>query len=144
MTTSFLKWWLALVIQSIIVGIAVYFNSIEYLMTNDKTYLSFAIILLWFCTSISIGYTCFRKEETTDMQWFITDSCMSLGMIGTVSGFIIMLDDSLGHIDPSDIVGMKLIIGNMASGMSTALLTTLVGLIASLFLRLQLLLAEAD
>jgi len=144
MTTTFLKWWLIFVIQVITMGIIVYFGGIGYLLANDQTFLSFFIIFLWIITSLSIGYKLIRKNPTTDMHWFITDSCMSLGMIGTVLGFIIMLSTTLENIDPSNIESMKLAISQMASGMSIALLTTLCGLVSSLFLRLQLIVAEED
>ena len=54
-----------------------------------------------------------------------------------------MLDGSdLGSLDPSDIQSMKDVIGQLANGMATALLTTLVGLIASVSLRSQLILQD--
>jgi hypothetical protein len=144
MTTNFLKWWLVFVIQAITLGIIVYFGGMDYLLANDQTFLSFFIIFLWIITSLSIGYNLIRKKPVTDMHWFITDSCMSLGMIGTVLGFIIMLSTTLESIDPSNIESMKLAISQMASGMSIALLTTLCGLVTSLFLRVQLIVAEED
>ena len=64
-------------------------------------------------------------------------------MMGTVLGFILMLDGSdLGSLDPSDIQSMKDVIGQLANGMATALLTTLVGLIATVSLRSQLILQD--
>ena len=63
---------------------------------------------------------------------------MSLGMIGTVTGFIFMLVATFDNLDPSNIDSMKDAIGNMATGMSTALLTTLAGLLGSLAIKLQL------
>jgi len=63
---------------------------------------------------------------------------MSLGMIGTVTGFIFMLVATFNNLDPSNIDSMKDAISNMATGMSTALLTTLAGLLGSLAVKLQL------
>jgi len=63
---------------------------------------------------------------------------MSLGMIGTVTGFIFMLVATFNNLDPSNIESMKDAISNMATGMSTALLTTLAGLLGSLAIKLQL------
>jgi hypothetical protein len=144
MSTKFLKWWFAFVVQTIALGIVFYFEGGQYLYENDKTYISFFIVGVWLITSLSIAWTVWKKQETKEMQWFTADSCMTLGMIGTVTGFIIMLGGSLGEIDPSDTQQMKAVIGDMATGMSTALLTTLAGLIASLFLRMQLVLADKD
>jgi biopolymer transport protein ExbB/TolQ len=68
---------------------------------------------------------------------------MTVGMIGTVIGFILMLSTSLGNLDPSDVESMRSAISAMAVGMSTALLTTLAGLTATLMLRVQLVMTDA-
>jgi flagellar motor component MotA len=66
---------------------------------------------------------------------------MSIGMVGTVLGFILMLSGSnLAALDPSNIEIMKGVIGQLANGMATALLTTLVGLVVCVSLRSQLIL----
>jgi biopolymer transport protein ExbB/TolQ len=63
---------------------------------------------------------------------------LSLGMIGTVAGFILMLGDTFGSIDTTNQDSLKDALSNMALGMSTALYTTLVGLILSQALKIQL------
>jgi flagellar motor component MotA len=84
-------------------------------------------------------------RTSNEKFWFIAESCMAIGMMGTVLGFILMLGSSnLGSIDPSDVEGMKTVIGHLASGMSTALLTTLTGLIVSVSLRTQLMIEEGE
>tara|TARA_B100000586_G_C20081501_1_gene415623 strand:- start:398 stop:667 length:270 start_codon:yes stop_codon:yes gene_type:complete len=84
-------------------------------------------------------------RTSNEKFWFIAESCMAIGMMGTVLGFILMLGSSnLGSIDPSDVEGMKAVIGHLASGMSTALLTTLTGLIVSVSLRTQLMIEEGE
>ena len=67
---------------------------------------------------------------------------MTVGMIGTVTGFILMLSTSLATLDPNDVENMRSAIANMAVGMSTALLTTLSGLMATLMLRIQLVVTD--
>jgi biopolymer transport protein ExbB/TolQ len=49
-----------------------------------------------------------------------------------------MLVATFNNLDPSNIDSMKDAISNMATGMSTALLTTLAGLLGSLAVKLQL------
>lgn len=144
MTTFFLKWWFVFVIQAILIGIVAWFGGGEFLLENDRTFISFGIIGIWLINSLSIGYYIFRKRITSDFQWFVADSCMSLGMIGTVIGFIFMLGSSFENIDPSNVTVMKSVISDMAKGMSTALLTTLSGLIATLMLRVQLVIADLN
>jgi len=55
-----------------------------------------------------------------------------------------MLGSSFTEIDPSNIDSMKRVIIDMAAGMSTALLTTLCGLVASLFVKVQVIVQEQE
>ena len=86
-----------------------------------------------------------KINSNNEKFWFIAETCMAIGMMGTVLGFILMLGGSnLASIDPSDVEGMKGVIGQLASGMATALLTTLNGLIVSVSLRTQLMIGEGE
>lgn len=140
MTKQFLQWWLIFVLQCIAVGIAYYFDLHTYALEHDKTYLTFVLLAMWFFTSLKLGQRIYKQSETSDERyWFIAESSMSVGMVGTVVGFIMMLDGSnLAAVDPSDTEAMKAIIGQLASGMSTALITTFMGLVVALALRVQL------
>jgi len=69
---------------------------------------------------------------------------MTVGMVGTVIGFMLMLGSSFAEIDPSNVDSMKRVITDMAAGMSTALLTTLCGLIGSLFVKVQVIIQEQE
>lgn len=144
MTIQFLKWWFVFVVQAIGVGAFAYFDGVQYLLENDRTYLSLAIIMIWLTVSISIGILTFNKIPKPEFLWFSAESCMTIGMIGTVIGFILMLGTSLNNLDPSDVELMKTAISNMAVGMSTALLTTLTGLIGTLLLRVQLVITDEE
>ena len=93
--------------------------------------------------SILIGYITYKKQNNFDYTWFIAESAMTVGMIGTVIGFMLMLGSSFADIDPSDVNSMKKVISDMAAGMSTALLTTLAGLIVSLALKVQIIVSES-
>ena len=135
MTRAFLQWWLAFVLQIIILGASYVYELHLYILNNDQTYISFILIAIWLLTSMRIGYK-LKKEITTSNEkfWFIAETCMAIGMMGTVLGFILMLGGSnLASIDPTDVEGMKNVIGQLASGMATALLTTLTGLIVFCF-----------
>ena len=69
---------------------------------------------------------------------------ITLGLIGTVTGFIIMLGGAFADLDLSNIGQAKEVIRDMAAGMSTALTTTLVGLVCSIITKLQLMNLEYD
>lgn len=137
-------WWLLTVIQLIGLGIAINFGAIEYLLETDLTRLSFVIFAIWAFTTINIGYNSYKKQYNHDLAWFSAEICMSIGMVGTIIGFILMLSGSLGDIDPSDVETMKRVIAGMAVGMSTALVTTLVGLVSNILLKIQVVSQEYD
>jgi len=136
-------WWLVFVIQVILVAITVYMGSFQFLWDNDVTKLSFLTTALWILTSLGLGFNIYFKKQDYEPFWFIADACMTIGMIGTVTGFMLMLGSSFKEIDPGNIDSMRRVIVDMASGMSTALLTTLVGLIASLFIKVQIVIQES-
>lgn len=142
MTEAFLKWWLTFIIQLATVSVAIYFGYFEYVKDNDITYLSFLILVLWVITSIFIGKYIYNRKQIFEVQWFVAETCMTVGMIGTVIGFLLMLNQSFTDIDVENIDSMRNTISTMASGLSVALLTTLNGLVASLFLKLQIIIGE--
>jgi flagellar motor component MotA len=69
--------------------------------------------------------------------WFASDVLLTMGLIGTVAGFILMLAGAFHGINISDVSSVQQALANMAVGMSTALYTTLTGLITSTLLKFQ-------
>ena len=67
---------------------------------------------------------------------FIIDVLIRLGLIGTIIGFILMLQSFVSGPNPSAENIQELLI-TMSSGMGTALYTTFAGLIASMLLGIQ-------
>jgi hypothetical protein len=110
----------------------------------DVTKLSFLIIIIFIFTSVWIGRKTYELEITSviddkiDVGWFIAESCLALGMVGTVTGFLYMLGTAFENIDITDATTLQDALASMAKGMSTALYTTLTGLIASLIIKVQL------
>lgn len=109
----------------------------QLLLAADSTYLTFLII------GISLVTTATMYFKQTDVHWFASDAVLSIGMVGTLFGFLLVLGQSLGDIDTSSVESMTQAISTLASGMSTALVTSLVGLVASLWLKLQLVILES-
>ena len=85
-----------------------------------------------------------KKKHSYDKEWFISEAVISLGMIGTVIGFIFMLYSVFSGIDLSDTSNLQDSLAMMAKGMGTALLTTLVGLISSVLIKCQLVVVEDE
>lgn len=140
----FLKWWLIFCISLLGAYIAYYFGFMQRIWEADQTKLSFAIMGLYILASLNLGFNTFRQSKgknvssSINVGWFLSESMLALGMIGTVAGFILMLGGSFAEIDTSNQETLKKALSAMALGMSTALYTTLVGLICSQLFKVQL------
>ena len=139
-----LKWWLIFCLTLLGFGTLYHFNMHSQLYHADVTKLSFLIIVIFVFTSVWIGRKTYDLETTSviddkiDVGWFIAESCLALGMVGTVTGFLYMLGTAFENIDITDATTLQDALASMAKGMSTALYTTLTGLIASLIIKVQL------
>ena len=146
----FLRWWLLFCISIAAAYVTHTFGFTQALLDNDMTRLSFVIIILYFGSSIFVGYETFRKNKGasvingTNIGWFITELLLALGMIGTVIGFILMLGSSFETLNVQDTSSVKTALTDMALGMSTALYTTLVGIVCSQALKVQLVNVETE
>jgi len=144
---ALLRWWLIVCLSILAGGVAVYFNLHQDLYDGDQTKLSFLILTLFILTSGWVGW-CTKKSEiqiqNIDVGWFVAEACLALGMIGTVTGFLLMLSGAFANIDLANTATIQTALSQMALGMSTALYTTLVGLICSLILKIQLVNVENE
>ena len=137
------KWYLIVCLESLIIAVAVYFGFHQLLWENDQTKLSFLISFVWLVATGFVGWLHtlndhLRIENNTKTGWYLAESCLTIGMIGTVAGFLLMLGAAFGNIDVSNTQTLQAALSDMAVGMSTALYTTLVGLVASIFIKSQL------
>ena len=102
---SILKWWLIFCLTLLGMCTCVYFNIHKDLYAADVTRLSFLIISIFTCTSIWIGTKTYKVgiqqdyNQKSDVGWFISESCLALGMVGTVTGFLIMLGTAFANVD---------------------------------------------
>ena len=141
---SVLKWWLIFCITLLGLCTCVYFHVHKELYVADVTRLSFFILSIFIFTSVWIGTKTYKVgvhedyDQKSDVGWFISESCLALGMVGTVTGFLIMLKTAFENVDVSNSVTLQMALSDMATGMSTALWTTLVGLVCSLIIKVQL------
>jgi uncharacterized membrane protein len=139
-----LKWWLVFCISLVIGYLAYFFGWVDEIYSKDTTKLSFAILAIYVAASLHVGHATFKKSKkhsvrsAANVGWFLSETMLTLGMIGTVAGFILMLGSSFENIDTSNAESLKEALTAMALGMSTALYTTLVGLICSQILKIQL------
>lgn len=71
-----------------------------------------------------------------ELGWFVADLLLTLGLLGTVIGFILMLGPISG-LDTSDQGAIRAALATMSGGMAVALYTTLTGLIGGMLLKIQ-------
>lgn len=143
----FLRW--VLICAGITVGI--FFLGLYEMFSEinqaDFTKLSFVIFALFLYFTAIIGLKTYQssvlnpkntKRDSMSAESFFANQLVTLGMIGTVSGFIYMLSTAFQNVNTDNIESMQALLSTMAAGMSTALYTTAAGLICSLILKLQI------
>jgi len=140
----FLKWWLIFILMILSGAVTWYFSFVNFLYANDFTKLSFVIIAILFFTTLIIGYKYYKNNHDFEIEWFTSEVVISLGMIGTVVGFIFMLYAAFSELTVDDSAKLQQSMMLMAKGMGTALLTTLVGLISSVLIKCQLIIAKNE
>jgi hypothetical protein len=144
-----LRWW----VMFLVLCVATYVLWSENLFTSvwkiDWTKICFIIFGIFTISTLYTGRLSFAISKYNGkvdfawagrrmkVLWYIADQLLSIGMIGTVIGFIAMLNSlfTTSSFNPSMIPA---IISSMTSGMSVALYTTASGLICSLLLKTQL------
>ena len=141
---TFWKFWTTEVILLVsLYLVLVPLGGYEFILANDFTYLSFVNLVILVVTSLWVGIQVVRKvKRGTDLQWFLADTVLSLGMVGTLFGFLMVLYSTFDGIDVTDTDSMRGAIESLANGMGTALLTSLVGLVSSIIMKLQLVILE--
>tara|TARA_Y100000590_G_scaffold425247_1_gene533030 strand:- start:611 stop:1138 length:528 start_codon:yes stop_codon:yes gene_type:complete len=150
-----LRWWLFISLTIILTFAFYYFGLFAEVWDKDRTKLSFLIMIMFFFTSIHCGKETIKiskalEDNITEKEiknidwrgnqeigWFISDLVLTVGMVGTVSGFLLMLTGAFAGVDLGDEVAMKTVLEKMSKGMSTALYTTLFGLICGGLLKIQ-------
>lgn len=142
MKKAYLKWWLLNTAVMVSCAFAIYMGIFKEAYQKDSSYLCLVIFCLYIMFSFYNGWIAYNfdknkkvAEKDLDPVWFVSELCLSLGMIGTVIGFISMLK---GFNDVGEgIKSVQKMMSNMSYGMATALYTTLAGLIFGNLLKLQ-------
>tara|TARA_X000000950_G_scaffold272857_1_gene355976 strand:- start:6344 stop:6796 length:453 start_codon:yes stop_codon:yes gene_type:complete len=150
MPKNLLKWWLIVVMTFSAVIIANYFDGISFLWNHDSTKISFVILAVFTLSTAIIGFKIFmterkqREYQSYEGLWFSAEALLSLGLTGTVLGFCMVLIGTFQGLNLSSPESVQGAISSMASGIGTALLTTLMGIVTSTILKAQLVTAESE
>lgn len=138
----FLRWWLLFwlsVAGAVAAGVLGFY---PYLWRNDASYLSWTCLALYGLMTAFVGQLSYGARhgwqgftQHLPLCWFAANTLLGLGMIGTLIGFMLLLQTMVGVGATPDV---QKLLQAMMLGFSTAGLTTIVGLSCSLLLKLQL------
>jgi len=136
----FIRWWVVFSIMAIAILTALFAGFGSFILHGDRTYLSWLILTIFFGASLHLGYKAYVRGTEADFNvtTYFIETCTSLGLLGTIIGLIMMIVGAFHSLDISNQASIKTALVAMSSGIGTALITTLVGLISALFLRFQL------
>jgi len=135
--------WIFVWIDIFIIAVAYHFGALNFLYQNDQSFISIFIIGLYMLANIFV-FACGiisdieKYEYVKNMSWYVAGLFSSLGMLGTVIGFVFILFGLFTNLDFQNIETTKQIIAQMTNGMGVAMLTTLVGLITNILFSLKL------
>ena len=134
----FLRWLLIAVPVTVMLILCQYLGLYNDIYEYDKSFISFAVLGLFALQSMYVGYKTYTlNTKGSQFGWFVSDSCLTLGMIGTIVGFLMMLKGGF-TLTTGDASGMQALLARFSIGLGTALYTTLAGLVCSILLKLQL------
>lgn len=147
LNVTLLKWWIQ--VSCIVFGsvVAYQLGWWHALWDADITKISIGILGVFVVTMLLTGYLSKNYQDKKSQAlgnyvWFASEAMITLGMIGTVAGFLLMLGSAFSNLDVTNIANVQAAIADMAIGMSTALSTTLVGLICSILTKAQMVILE--
>lgn len=139
MSKHLLYWWLMVCLQVLGAALAYHFGVYNLIIKADYTKITIGILAIHVIATLITGYLTWRKKLNTDALWYIAETQLSLGMIGTLVGFIIMLTAAFGHNDAATLDSIKASIASIGNGMGIAIRATLVGLTSGVILKAQVL-----
>lgn len=142
---KFWKWWAVFSVTAAVIFVSQYlWNLFAIVHDADQTNMSFAIAIVGFFGMLGVGWQAFRvsflKKQLNDttLLWYISDLCLSLGMIGTLVGIYIGFTTSTHDLDISSTASLQHVLIVVFNSLGTAIMTSLVGIVFALLIKLQL------
>lgn len=141
-----IRWWMifcAIVTGIVFLGMT---GLINFAWNADHSKLGFVALALFAVTTPWVGYltdSIARRGYDEHKRylkacWFAAEALMAIGMAGTLTGFMMMFTDAMSHLNVNDTETIKTIIVSLSQGFTTGVVTTLIGVVTSLLLKLQL------
>lgn len=143
MTHGMLVWWFFFCLQVFGAVVGYHFGVLDMIIAADPTYISLFILIIHTITVAMIGYYTYRRDMSNiEPLWFVSETQLGLGMIGTLVGFIIMFSGAFAAGVTAE--NIKNVVTAIAVGVGTAIWTTLVGLSSGLIIKALLVNLEKE
>lgn len=111
----------------------------------DSTGITIMVLCLFGLAHFAVLKLAIAYDEALEIKlWFIAETLIALGMIGTVVGFTMLFGDAFQNLNLEDTATIMAALSDIAAGMGTALMTTLAGLVCSLILKGELVFIAED
>jgi hypothetical protein len=136
--------WLILTVAMVIITAWLWGPLLD-VVSRDSTHITVGIILIFIVAHMAL--TKLITAYSADLEaklWFTAELLVAIGMIGTVTGFILMFGEAFASIDTTKPETISAVLTDMASGMGTALVTTLFGIVGSFMLKAELVFIVGD
>lgn len=145
MVSPFVRWWLFALAFAAALFWGVYSKAVQSIMAVDVTHLTSVNLVLFVIVSLILGRNTYilNLDNTEDVRkalnlgHFMSSFCMSIGLLGTVIGLIIMVQTQVAGVNTSDPASMLTLVGTVMSALGTALYTTAVGIGTAMLIQIQ-------
>lgn len=136
----FVRWWVSFSVIAVAMITTLLAGMGSFIAAGDKTFLSWLVLAIFFGGSLHLGHKVRVKGHNSDQSTtvYFIETCTTLGLLGTIIGLIMMIVGAFTNIDVANQASIKAALVAISSGIGTALITTLVGLVCAILLRLQL------
>lgn len=141
-----LRWWLLFLCSLTGLALEVADGHLAAMWRIDAYKVSFVTLTVYFVVTVFVGRLTWHIG-TGDRTWhlryqegydYAVTLMTMLGLIGTVIGFMGLLSTSFSSLASADASMARHAIASLTSGSATALVNTLVGLMAAVGLKLQI------
>ena len=145
----FVRWWLTFTITFVAIATALLGGIGSFILANDVTFLSWGILAILLGSSIHLGRIAKQPvrlghPKSYGVPQFCSNVCTTLGLLGTIIGLIVGLLSPFVNLDMGSKESMQEALKMMASGVGAALVTTMVGIVASMLLNLQMVIVKGS
>ncbi len=143
---TILRWWAMFCSLVVGAGFLQAYGLFHSLWMADQSKISLIAIGVFTIMTLFVGFITDRIHRVGDITytkyihacWYASELLMAIGMTGTLVGFMMMFTSNMSTIDASNIDSIKAVVQHLSIGFPTAVITTLVGLVTSQLLKLQL------